>query len=133
MPGIAPVVIALSSSLAGAAPVAITVHAGYAMQCGWPGPRIEIVFPAAERLPARIAPAAVRVNGRPPAAAARSDSTVTLTIARPSGVMCDAIGPGTARIVFTRAARIGNPRRAGRYRLTVRHGGETVSGAFSIR
>lgn len=133
MAGIAPVAIALSSVLAGATPVAISVRTEYAMQCGWPGPRIEVVFPAAERLPARIAPAAVRMNGKPPAAVARSGSTVTLTIARPSGVMCDAIGPGTARIVFARAARIGNPRRGGRYRLTVRHGGQSATGAFSIR
>lgn len=133
MTGIVPAVIALSSVLAGATPVAITVHAGYAMQCGWPGPRIVIVFPAAERLPARIGPDTVRVNGKPAAAARRSGSAVTLTIARPRGAMCDSIGPATVGIVFTRAARIGNPRRSGRYRLTVRHGDEAVSGAFSIR
>lgn len=125
--------ITLSTHAAGATPAAVGLRAGYDMQCGWPGPRIEVVFPAAERLPARISRAAVLVNGKPPAAVARSGNVVSLTIARPSGAMCDVIGPGVVRVVFTRAADIGNPRRAGSYRIAVRHGTEAVSGAFSIR
>lgn len=124
--------IALSSHAAGA-PVQIGLGGTYDMQCGWPGPRIEVMFPPAERLPARIARTSVLVDDKPPATVTRSGQTVSLTIARPSGVMCDAIGPGVARIVFTRAAHIVNPRHAGLYRLSVRHGTELASGVFSIR
>ncbi|HUZ99382.1 MAG TPA: hypothetical protein VMU74_08480 [Gaiellaceae bacterium] len=135
MPGVVSALaltIALSSHAAGAQ-VQIAVRATYDMQCGWPGPRIEVVLPSAERLPARITRTSVLVDGKPPAAVARSGQTVSLTIVRPSGAMCDVIGPGVARIVFTHAAHIGNPGRTGRYRLSVRHGSEAVSGAFSIR
>lgn len=135
MPGVVSALaltIALSSHAAGAQ-VQIAVRATYDMQCGWPGPRIEVVLPSAERLPARITRTSVLVDGKPPAAVARSGQTVSLTVARPSGAMCDAIGPGVVRVVFTRAANLGNPRRVGRYRLTVRHGNEMMSGAFSIR
>lgn len=135
MPGVVSALaltVALSSHAAGAT-TQVGLRAGYDMQCGWPGPRIEVVFPAAERLPARMARRSVLVDGKPAASVTRAGHTVALTIAAPSGVMCDSIGPGMVRILFTRAAHIGNPRRAGRYRLTVRHGTEAASGAFSIR
>ena len=133
MAGLAPVLVALSSSLAGATPVAVDLDAGLKLQCGWPGPRVEVVFPAAERMPAQIAPAAVLVDGKHPAGVTGSGRTISISIARPGGVMCDVIGPGRVHLVFTRAAHLGNPVRAGRYRLVIRHGAETESGAFSIR
>lgn len=111
----------------------LTLKATFELQCGWPGPSLAVRFPAGERLPATIAPAAVLVNGIAPASVARSGDTVTLTLAQPPGPMCLVIGPGEARVVFTRGARIENPRRAGRYPIAVRHGGESASAAFRIR
>lgn len=133
MTGLAPVLVALSSSLVGATPVAVDLHAEFEMQCGWPGPRVTVVFPDAERMPARISPAAVLVDGRQPAGITRAGHAISISIARPGGVMCDAIGPGRVHVVFTRAAQLGNPSRAGRYQLVVHHGAETASGAFNIR
>lgn len=130
---VAALAVALSTHAVGAAPVSVSIHATYEMQCGWPGPSIAVVFPAAERLPARIDRTAVLVNGAPPASVARTGRTVTLTIARPTGVLCDAIAPGTVRVVFTRAARLGNPRAAGTYTIEVRHRAAVLRGHFSVR
>ena len=129
----AALVLTVSIHAAGATGVRIALSATVEMQCGWPGPRVEVVFPAAERMPAQIAPAAVLVDGKRPASVTRSGRTISISIARPGGVMCDVIGPGRLHVVFTQAAHLGNPTRAGHYRLAVRHGAETASGAFSIR
>jgi hypothetical protein len=132
MAGVIAAVLVLSSYAAGHTPISVEVRAGFELQCGWPGPRIDVVFPAEERLPAKVERTAVRVDGKPPAAVSRSGRTISLTIARPAGVMCNAIGPARVHILFTRDAHIGNPAHAGTYRLAVRHAPETVSGAFSI-
>lgn len=92
-----------------------------------------MIFPTAERLPARFAPGAVLVNGSRPAAVTRSGQTVSITIPRPTGVMCDSIGPSTVRIGFTRAAQIGNPRRAGRYTVHAEHGASIATATFAVR
>jgi hypothetical protein len=130
---VAALVVSLGTHAAGAGPVAIGLRATYDMRCGWPGPSIAVVFPAAERLPAHVGRAAVQVNGKPPAAVTQTGRTVSLTIARPAGAMCDSITEGTARITFTRAAGIRNPSRAGQYEIEVRHGTTALSGRFSIR
>jgi hypothetical protein len=57
---------------------------------------------------------------------------VSLTIARPTGVLCDSIGPGTVHIRFTRAARIGNPRRVGRYTVHAEHGSSVATATFVV-
>jgi hypothetical protein len=135
VPGILPAValtIALSSHAAGASPVGIGLRATFEVQCGWVGPRITVIFPTAERLPARFAPGAVLVNGSRPAAVTRSGQTVSLTIPRPTGVMCDSIGPGTVRVDFTRAAQIGNPRRAGLYTVHAEHGTSVATATFAL-
>jgi hypothetical protein len=123
--GIAPalaLVIALSSHAAGAH-ARLSLRATFELQCGWPGPSLVVTFPA------RVAPTAVLVDGKAPGRVTRSGSTVTLTVSRPQ-VLCDSIGPGAVRVVFT---DLRNPARSGRYRLALRHGGQTASGAFSIR
>ncbi|HET8895436.1 MAG TPA: hypothetical protein VFM96_15205 [Gaiellaceae bacterium] len=127
-----PASIALSSYSAAAKPVAIVLKLQYEMQCGWPGPTIAVTFPTAERM-ARVPRQAVLVNGQEPATAALSRRTVSLTIARPKGVMCDVIGPGTATVEFTRAAGIGNPRTRGVYPVTVQRGKLVLRTSFRIR
>lgn len=128
-----PVSIALSSYSAAARPVAIVLKLHYEMQCGWPGPAVAVTFPIAERMPPSVPQQAVLVNGKEPATAALSGRTVSLTIARPTGVMCDVIGPGTATIEFTRAAGLGNPRTRGVYPVMVQRGKLVLRTSFRIR
>ena len=124
--------IALSSQAAAARPVAVTLRTTLSLQCGWPGPVLDVVFPAAERLPNAIPRSAVLIDGEKPAAVARSGRTVSLSVTRPQ-VLCDAIGPATVRVTFTRAAALGNPKRAGAYAIVLGHGAEAAHGSFAIR
>lgn len=118
----------LLSTHAPGAPAHISLRATFELQCGWPGPKIAAVFPAAERL---AGPITVTIDGKRPAAVSRAGRTVTLTVARPNGVMCDSIGPGTVRIAFTSGIR--NPAKPGSYRIALRHNSESATGAFDIR
>jgi hypothetical protein len=124
--------IAVSSHAAAARPVAIALRTTMTLQCGWPGPVLDVVFPTAERLPNAIPGATVRVEGKQPAAVTRSGRTVSISVPRPQ-VLCDAIGPATVRITFARTAGIGNPKRAGGYAITVGNGAQAARGSFEIR
>jgi hypothetical protein len=124
--------ITLSSHAAAARPVAVELRATISLQCSWPGPELDVVFPSAERLPKTIARAAVRVDGILPGAITRSGRTVSLSLARPQ-VLCDAIGPAAVRVTFTRAAGLGNPQRAGSYVITLGHGAQVARGSFDTR
>jgi hypothetical protein len=126
------IAIALSSHAAAARPVAIELRTTISLQCGWPGPTLDVVFPAAERLPHAIPRSAVLVDGEQPAAVTRSGRRVSLSVTRPQ-VLCDAIGPGAVRVTFTRAAGLGNPTRAGDYAITLGHGAQAARGSFAIR
>jgi hypothetical protein len=128
-----PVSIALSSYSAAAKPVAITVKLRDEMQCGWPGPTIAVTFPIAERMPPSVPRQGVLVNGKEPARTTLSGRTVSIGVARPSGVMCDVIGPATATIEFTRTARIGNPKAPGLYLVSVQRGKLVLRTSFRIR
>ena len=46
--------------------------------------------------------------------------------------MCDVIGPGTVTVVFTRAARIGNPKAPGSYLVRGSHAADSFTGRFAI-
>ena len=90
------------------------------MQCGYPGPGpVVVTFPAAERVPARIAASAVLVNGKAAPAASVSGARVRIALPAAPRIMCDEIGPGTLTVAFTRAANLGNPALRGSYRLAV--------------
>jgi len=102
------------------------------LQCGWPGPVLDVVFPAAERLPNAIPRSTVLVDGKGPAAIARSGRTVSISVARPQ-VLCDAIGPASISVTFERASGLGNPKRAGAYAITVGHGAQVARGSFGVR
>ena len=126
------IAIVLSSHATAARPVAVALRTTMSLQCDWPGPALDVVFPAAERLPKAIPRSAVLVDGKPPTGVVRSGRTVSLSVVRPQ-VLCDAIGPATVRVTFTRAARLGNPKRAGAYAITVGHGGQAARGSFVVR
>jgi hypothetical protein len=111
----------LSNSRAGARPVTTTLVLSYQMQCGNPGPgSLRVSFPAAEQLPTQIPASAVLLNGRIAPSVNRRGNDVTITLPRPRGISCTVIAPSRVKVVFTTAARLGNPARAGSYPLSVR-------------
>jgi hypothetical protein len=122
-----------SPSGAGARPAALTVRLSYEMQCGYPGPGPIIVrLPAGERVPATIAPSALLVNGKPAPGVHVAGRAVSIDLPPRPAIMCDVIGPGTAKVVFTRAAGLGNPTRAGSYTVTVTRRGTSSAARLAI-
>ena len=106
----------LSSSVAGARPVALTLRLGYPMQCGSPGAGpVTISLPAAMTVPAQVAQAAVLVDGKRAYSVGRSGRKILVGLAPQPGIMCDVIAPGTLTIRLTAAARLGNPAAVGTY------------------
>jgi hypothetical protein len=126
------IAVALSSHAVAARPVAIALRTTMTLQCGWPGPVLDVVFPAAERLPNVVRRPTVLVDGEEPAAVTRSGRTVSISVARPQ-VLCDAIGPTSISVTFERASGLGNPKRAGAYTITVDHGAQVARGSFGVR
>lgn len=118
---------------AGARPMQLTLTERAELQCGriGPGP-IVVTLPAGERMPARISPDAVSVNGAAPAAVTRDGRAVSLTPARPPGVICDVIGPGTVTVRFRRAAGLGNPGKPGLYTVTLKVRGQAETARLRI-
>ena len=123
----------LSSSHAGARPVALTLAIRMEVQCGrLVGGTLAVRLPAQERLPAKVASGAVLVGGKPSGAVAVAGHTLTVSIPRPRGMMCDVIGPGTVTLVLTRAANLGNPKNAGTYPLVVARGAQQFKTTLTI-
>src|ERR1700730_17768988 len=115
------ITVALSTDRAGERPVTLTLRLSYQMRCGNPGPGSLVVsFPADERLPARIPASAVLLNGRTAPSVTRHGNNVTIPLPRRHGISCNVIGPGSVTVVFTAAARLGNPAQAGSYPLSAR-------------
>jgi hypothetical protein len=120
-------------SRAGARPAALTVRLSYQMQCGYPGPGpIVVRLPAGERVPATIVPSSLLVNGRPAPGVHVTGRAVSIELPSRPTIMCDVIGPGTATVVFTRAADLGNPARAGSYTVTVTRQGSSSAARLAI-
>jgi hypothetical protein len=125
--------VTVSPSRAGARPAALTVRLSYEMQCGYPGPGpIVVQLPAGERVPATIAPSALLVNGKPAPGVRVAGRTVSIDLPARPAIMCDVIGPGTATVVFTRAAGLGNPAGAGSYTVTVTRHGSSAAARLAI-
>ncbi len=122
-----------SPTAARAHPVRLTLALRYRMQCGYPGAGPLIVrFPAAMRLPKRFAANAVRLSGKP-VLATRAGREVTVTIAPPGGPLCSLIGPGSLKLVFTRKAKLANPKRAGTYRFRATHANHAYTSKLAIQ
>ena len=118
---------------AGAMPAVLTLRGTFELQCGRPrGDSVAVVLPSASRLTRPMAGGSVLVDGRPASAVRVRGSVVTLGLTRASGAICDVIGQGTITVVFTRAARIGNPPRAGSYGVTMENGGLTARGRLAV-
>lgn len=117
----------LSSAHAGARPVALVVALHTELQCGkLRGGSLALTFPAAAQLPRTMHASAITVQGMQPSSVKLANRTLSITLARPTGVMCNVIGPGTAKIIVSRAAQLGNPMAAGAYKLGVHVGTETL-------
>ena len=126
--------VALSSAKAGARPVAVTLKVHAELQCGrLTGGALVFRFPAAERLPARMAGGDVKIAGQPVKAVAVHGRDVTITPRPRTGVMCDVIAPGTVPIVLTKPANVGNPAASGLYTVSLVRGRTATSAHFRIR
>jgi hypothetical protein len=123
----------LSSVHAGARPVALVVSLHSELQCGkLRSGSLALTFPAAARLPRTIGVAAIAVQGTRPASVRLAGRTLSITMPRPAGMICNVIGPGTAKIVVLRAAHLGNPATPGAYKLGVHYGTETLEATLTI-
>lgn len=126
--------VSLSSVHAGARPVALVVSLHTELQCGrLRGGPLALTFPAAARLPRTMSASAITVEGKQPFSVKLADRTLSITMPPPIGVMCDVIAPGTAKIVVSRAARVGNPPVAGTYKLVVHYRTETLQATLTIK
>jgi hypothetical protein len=123
----------LSSAHAGARPVVLTLALRTELQCGrLNGGALVVRLPAQERVPATVAATAVLVGGKPSGAVAVAGHTLTVSIPRPRGMMCDVIGPGTVTLVLTRSANLGNPKNPGTYPLVVSRGTQQFKTTLTI-
>lgn len=133
---IAPITIQPAGSLvaravpaqSGALPAALRLTLRTELRCGQlAGGPIVVVFPSAERMPAALQAGDVLVNGEA-VGATLTGHVVSIALPKTTGVTCDVIGPGTVSVVFTKAARLGNPPAPGTYHVSLRVRG-TVAGA----
>lgn len=101
--------------------VRLTIAFRYVMQCNYPGAGpLVVTFPSTVKLPRRFAPGSVKLSGQAVTPAIEGHD-VTVTIPRHKGLICDTMGPGLLKLVFTRAAKLTNPLHAGSYRFTATH------------
>ena len=75
---------------------------------------------------------AITVEGKRPSSVKLAGRTLSIALAPPTGMICDSIAPGTAKILISRAAQLGNPASAGTYTLAVRYGTETLNAPLKI-
>jgi len=76
---------------------------------------------------------AIAVDGKQPFSVKLAGRTLSIAMPPPTGVMCDVIAPGTATILVSRAARLGNPPVAGTYKLVVHYRAETLQAKLTIK
>jgi len=119
---------------AGARRVTLKLTMRYEMQCGWPGAGPLVVsLPAAMRVvPHSITRAVVSLDGKPPATVSVSGRVIVFTLPPRRGVTCMEIGPGALTVVFAPAAGIGNPAKAGTYRIAVRIGAHSFTARLTV-
>lgn len=119
-------------STAGTKPARLKVSLNLELRCARPGPAAIVVsLPRAWRVPKQVARTAVWVDSSHPNAVTVSGHTLTLQPVSPTGT-CNAIAPGTITLRFTRAAKLGNPRKAGRYTIHASIGTQNFSTRVSI-
>jgi hypothetical protein len=123
----------LSTNDPGAKPVVVTLVLPAPLICGRPLGATSVTLPSAVDVPAAIGADEVTVNTLPVKRVSVTGSTVTFGTPVQKGVMCHSITQGLMRIVFTRAAGLGNPAHAGTFAVSVTHGAAVQRGTFVIR
>jgi hypothetical protein len=117
---------------AGAKPAGLKVSLSLVLRCARPGPAAIVVsLPRAWRVPRTVARTAVWIDSVHPEGVKVSNHTLTLHPAVPRGT-CTVLAPGTIKVKFTRAAKLGNPRRAGRYTVRASIGRQAFSARVTI-
>ena len=117
---------------AGVKPAALRLSLSLELRCAKPGPAaIAISLPRAWRVPKTVTRTAVWIDSSHPDAVAVSHHTLTLQPAAAPGT-CTVMAPGTIKVKFTRAAKLGNPRQAGRYTIRAAIGTQDFSARVSI-
>jgi hypothetical protein len=124
---------AATPQAAGAKPAGLRVSLSLELRCAKPGPAaITVSLPRAWRVPKTVARTAVWIDNSHPDGVTVSHNTLTLQPAAPPGT-CTVIAPGTIKVKFTRAAKLGNPRTAGRYTVRASIGTQNFSARVSIK
>jgi hypothetical protein len=117
---------------AGVRPASLRVSLRLDLRCGKPGPAAIVVsLPRAWRVPKRVARKAVWIDSTHPTTVDVSKHTLTLQPVAPHGT-CTVFGPGTIKLKFTRAAKLGNPLGAGRYTVRASIGAQDFSARVKI-
>jgi len=125
--------LSLSTATAGAKHVSATIALRTELQCGrLVGGSLAVTFPRQMRVPRSISATSVLVGSRAARSVSVAGRVVTVAVPVPRGVICDSIAPGVAKITFSRAAGLGNPKSPGAYFLRVRRGAATFLSAFRI-
>jgi hypothetical protein len=123
----------LSSSAKGARHVSAIVAFRTELQCGrLVGGSLVVTFPRAMRVPRSIPATSVLVGTRAARSVTVAGRVVTVGVPVPRGVICDSIVIGVAKVTFTRASGLGNPKAPGGYAFTVWHGSQAFGSAFRI-
>lgn len=118
---------------AGAKPARLKISLGLELKCAKPGPAaIVVALPRAWRVPKSVGRSAAWIDSTHPKSLTVSGHTLTLAPVAPTGT-CTAVAPGTITLRFTRAARLGNPRKAGRYTIHVSIGTLAFSARVAIK
>lgn len=124
---------AAAPQTAGAKPAALKVALSLELRCARPGPAaIAVSLPRAWRVPKTVARTAVWINSLHPQGITVSNHTLTLDPVAPHGT-CTVIAPGMIKVKFTPAAKLGNPRKAGRYTVRASIGTQDFSASVSIK
>jgi hypothetical protein len=118
---------------AGAKPARLKISVSLELRCAQPGPTaIVVALPRAWRVPKSLVRRAVWIDNAHPIGVTRSHHTLTLQPKAPTGT-CTVMAPGTITVKFTRAAKLGNPRKPGRYTIHTSVGTLTFSARVSIK
>jgi hypothetical protein len=124
---------AATPNTAGAKPARLKITLSLELRCAKPGPAAIVVsLPRAWRVPKDVAQAAVWIDSSHPKAVTVSQHTLTLAPVAPTGT-CTVMAPGTITVKFTRAAKLGNPRKASHYIIHASIGTQNFSARVSIK
>lgn len=122
----------LSSTRPGASPVTLTLTFPSALVCGRVTGTTVVTLSPAARVPRQVPASAVTVNGRAAGTVAVKGSIVTIVAAHPRRLTCMSIVEGEAKLVFGKAAGLGNPVRSGTYPVAVGRGAAVMRTTLTI-